>query len=229
MAAAWKNGLRSIEQPWVRKALLLVDRRWRKEIVAADGIIDRKMLELFLIVELKNRIAANEIWIKGSHTYRAFDEHMISQETYAVIKAEARIPVAIPVDVGVYLAQKAEMLDQKLHEAARRLETGRGDTRIGAKGLRVPAVRTVETEAAIAFAKRIAASMPPIRLTDLVADIDRITGFSFLFEHLQTGRPPSDLRVFYAALIAEATNLGFSKMALACPGITRRQLQQMAI
>ncbi|BCK77795.1 transposase [Acetobacter aceti NRIC 0242] len=229
MAAGWKNGLRSIEQPWVRKALLLADRRWRKEIVAADGTIDRKMLELFLIVELKNRIAANEIWIKGSHTYRAFDEHMISQETYAVIKAEARIPVAIPVDVEVYLAQKAEMLNQKLREADRRLETGRGDTRIGAKGLRVPTVRTVETEAAIAFAKRIAAYMPPIRLTDLVADIDRITGFSSLFEHLQTGRPPSDLRIFYAALIAEATNLGFSKMALACTGITRRQLQQMAI
>ena len=71
--------------------------------------------------------------------------------------------------------------------------------------------------------------MPPIRLTDLVADIDRMTGFSSLFEHLQTGRSPSDLRVFYAALIAEATNLGFSKMAHACPGITRRQLQQMAI
>lgn len=229
MATAWKNGHRSIEQPWVRKALLLADRRWRKEIVATGGAIDRKMLELFLIVELKNRIAANEIWIKGSHTYRALDEHMISQETYAVIKAEARIPVAIPVNVEVYLAQKAEALDQKLREAARRLETGRGDTRIGAKGLRVAAVRTVETEAAIAFAKRIAASMPPIRLTDLVADIDRITGFSSLFEHLQTGRPPSDLRVFYAALIAEATNLGFSKMALACAGITRRRLQQMAI
>jgi TnpA family transposase len=71
--------------------------------------------------------------------------------------------------------------------------------------------------------------MPPIRLTDLVADIDRMTGFSSQFEHLQTGRPPADPRVFYAALIAEATNLGFSKMALACPGITRRQLQQMAI
>lgn len=229
MGTAWRNGFRSIEQPWVRKALLLVDRRWRKEIVAPDGAIDRKMLELFLVVELKNRIAANEIWIKGSHTYRAFDEHMISQQTYAVIKAEARIPVAIPIDVEVYLAQKAEALDQKLREAAHRLESGRGDTRIGAKGLRVPAVRTVETEAAIAFAKRVAASMPPIRLTDLVADIDRMTGFSSQFEHLQTGRPPADPRIFYAALIAEATNLGFSKMALACPGITRRQLQQMAI
>ncbi|TBE25222.1 Tn3 family transposase [Rhizobium ruizarguesonis] len=229
METAWRKGSRSAEQPWVRKALLLANARWRKEIVGADGAIDRKMLELFLIVELKNRIAAGDIWIRGSRAYRALDEHMISQQTFAVIKAEARIPVAIPIDVETYLTQKAEALDQKLREAARRLEAGRGDTRIGAKGLRVPAVRTTETEAATAFARRVATTMPPVRLTDLVADIDRMTGFSSLFEHLQTGRPPSNLRVFYAALIAEATNLGFSKMAHACPGITRRQLQQMAI
>jgi TnpA family transposase len=229
METAWRKGSRSAEQPWVRKALLLANARWRKEIVGADGAIDRKMLELFLIVELKNRIAAGDIWIRGSRAYRALDEHMISQQTFAVIKAEARIPVAIPIDVETYLTQKAEALDQKLREAGRRLEAGRGDTRIGAKGLRVPAVRTTETEAATAFARRVATTMPPVRLTDLVADIDRMTGFSSLFEHLQTGRPPSNLRVFYAALIAEATNLGFSKMAHACPGITRRQLQQMAI
>lgn len=229
METAWRKGARSNDRPWIRKALLLANAQWRKEIVGADDVIDRKMLELFLIVELKNRIAAGDIWIRGSRAYRALDEYMISHQTFAVIKAEARIPVAIPIDVETYLAQKADALDQKLREATRRLETSRGDTRIGAKGLRVPAVRSTETEAAIAFARRVATAMPPIRLTDLVADIDRMTGFSSLFEHLQTGRSPSDLRVFYAALIAEATNLGFSKMAHACPGITRRQLQQMAI
>jgi hypothetical protein len=35
----------------------LTDRRWRKDLLATGGSIDRKMLELFLIVELKNRIA----------------------------------------------------------------------------------------------------------------------------------------------------------------------------
>lgn len=65
------------------------------------------------------------------------------------------------------------------------------------KGLRVRLSKW-PTEAAIAFAKRTAASMPPIRLMDLAADIDRMTGFSFLFEH-QTGRTLADTRVFYAA------------------------------
>jgi hypothetical protein len=229
MSKAWANGRRSAIQPWMKKAGRLADKRWRKAIFAVDGSIDRKMLELFLIIELKNRIAAGEIWVKGSRAYRALDEHMISKETFAVIKAQASIPVAIPTDVEAYLAEKADLLDRKLREAARRLETGRGDTRIGAKGLRVPAIKTVETEAALSFARRLAGIMPPIRLTDLVADVDRLTGFSSVFEHLQTGREPSDPRTFFAALIAEATNLGFSKMAQACPGITRRQLQQVAI
>jgi hypothetical protein len=151
---------------------------------------------------------------------------MIWHQTFAIMKAEARTPVAIPIDVETYLAQKAEALDQKLREVGRRLETSRGDTRIGAKGLRIPAVRTTETEAAIAFARRVATAMPPIRLTDLVADIDR---FQFLI------RTPPDRSVSFRSVGVlcgadrRATNLGFSKMAHACPGITRRQLQQLVI
>ena len=33
---------------------------------------------------------------------------MISKETFAVIKAEASIPVAVPTDVEAYLAEKAD-------------------------------------------------------------------------------------------------------------------------
>lgn len=145
----------------------------------------------------------------GSRTYRALEKKLIPQQTLAIIKAEARVPVAIPVDVETYLAEKATAREGKLQVAERRLKTGRGQTRIGAKGLRVPAVKTAETEAAVALARQVAATMPPIRLTDLMAEVDRMTGFS--------------------ALIADATNLGFGKMALACPGLTRRQLQQVAI
>ena len=229
LGEAWKAGRRSPGQAWIDAALSLLDRRWSRHVRAPDGTIDRKMLEIFLVVELKNRITAGEVWVAGSRTYRALEEKLIPPQTFAIIKAEARVPVAIPVDVEIYLAEKAAALEGKLQAAARRLKTGRGETRIGAKGLRVPAVRTAETEAAVALARQVAATMPPIRLTDLMADVDRMTGFSALFEHLQTGRPPADRRVFLAALIAEATNLGFGKMALACPGLTRRQLQQVAI
>lgn len=38
LATAWKGGRRSSDQSWLKKALLLADRRWRKEIIAADGV-----------------------------------------------------------------------------------------------------------------------------------------------------------------------------------------------
>lgn len=79
MRAARKGRQRSTNPPWAKDALDLVDKRWSKEIITADGVVDHRMLELFMVIELKNRIAANEIWIKGSRTYRALDEDMISQ------------------------------------------------------------------------------------------------------------------------------------------------------
>lgn len=229
LRTAHRDRRTAASRTWTTAALRLADRRWRRQALGEADEPDARMLEIFLLVELKNRIAAGEVWVRGSRAYRALDEHMIPQATFDLIKAQARLPLAIPLDVETYLEEKAAALERKLTEADRRLATGRGDTRIGARGLRVPAVRDGENEAALALARRVAGIMPPVRLTDLVADVDRMTGFSSLFEHLQTGRAPSDRRVFFAALIAEATNLGFTKMALACPGITRRQLQQTAI
>ena len=65
-------------------------------------------------------------------------------------------------------------------------------------------------------AARLNAMLPPVRLTDMLEEVDRWTGFIALFGHVQTGRPPVDRRIFLAALIAEATNLGLARMARVC-------------
>jgi TnpA family transposase len=73
-------------------------------------------------------------------------------------------------------------------------------------------------------AARLDAMLPPVRLTDLLEEVDRWTGFTALFGHVRTGRPPADRRVFLAALIAEATNLGLARMARVCAAASRKQL-----
>lgn len=71
---------------------------------------------------------------RGAHP-RALDKDMISQQTYAILTSEARIPVAIPVVVETYRDEEAEALDRKLREAANRLEVGR-ETRVSARRAR---------------------------------------------------------------------------------------------
>src|SRR3546814_12939161 len=60
--------------------------------------------------------------------------------------------------------------------------------------------------------------------SDLVA---QWMGFIDHFGHVSSGLPPSDERAFLAALIAESTNLGLTRMADICGVASRRALLRM--
>ena len=66
--------------------------------------------------------------------------------------------------------------------------------------------------------------MPNVRITELLAEVDRWTGFSGAFTHLHTGLPADDPRVVLTAVLADATNLGLTRMADACTVASYRQL-----
>ena len=53
---------------------------------------------------------------------------------------------------------------------------------------------------------------------------DRWTGFSCAFIHLPTGLPATDPRVVLTAVLADATNLGLTRMADACSVASYRKL-----
>ncbi len=57
-----------------------------------------------------------------------------------------------------------------------------------------------------------------------LADVHRWTGFADAFTHLQTGRPAEDPRVVLTAVLADATNLGLTRMADACSIAGHRKL-----
>src|SRR3546814_10102089 len=69
--------------------------------------------------------------------------------------------------------------------------------------------------------------VPTTRITDVLSQVERWTGFTAQFGHVSTGLPPGDERAFLAALIAEATNLGLSRMAEVCGVASRRALLRM--
>jgi hypothetical protein len=72
------------------------------------------------------------------------------------------------------------------------------------------------------------ALLPHIKITDLLLEVDRWTGFSQHFTHLKTGQPCEDPTLLLTAILAEAINLSIAKMAEACPGTTARKLDWLA-
>lgn len=70
--------------------------------------------------------------------------------------------------------------------------------------------------------------MPPIRITDILLDVDAAVGFTDAFTHLRTGIPCGDRIGLLNVLLAEGLNLGLRKMAEATNTHDYWQLSRLA-
>jgi TnpA family transposase len=74
------------------------------------------------------------------------------------------------------------------------------------------------------LARKAYAKVRPIKITQLLVEIDQVTHFSRHSTHLHRGDPVRDREALFAAMLAKATNLGLAKMASATPGMTKDRL-----
>ena len=94
--------------------------------------------------------------------------------------------------------------------------------------LRISPLKAITPEESDTALAPLYAHLPAIRITDLLAEVDRWTGFSQCFTHLQSGRAADEPRAILTAVLADATNLGHTRMAEACNLVTQRQLGWLA-
>ena len=66
--------------------------------------------------------------------------------------------------------------------------------------------------------------LPPARITEIMYEVSRATGFAAAFTNLRTGERCDNENALLAAILADATNLGLTRMAAASHGVTRDQL-----
>ena len=66
--------------------------------------------------------------------------------------------------------------------------------------------------------------LPHVKITDLLMEVARWTGFTRHFTHLKTNEMPKDAPLLLTAILAEATNLSLAKMAESCPGTSLAKL-----
>lgn len=196
-------------------------KEWQKLVIGKDGKPNRRLWEVATLAHLRNKLRSGDVWVERSANYRRFDSYLLSDSEAAVWATR----LGLPENCDAWLTQRAQDLDWRLRRFSQRLKKQELDgVRFENGRLHVSPVQALVPVEADELAHRLNAIMPRIRITELLHEVARATGFAQAFTNLRTGEPCPNPNALLAAILADASNLGLSRMAAASQGVTRDQL-----
>jgi hypothetical protein len=124
-----------------------------------------------------------------------------------------------------YIAGRRELLQRDLSLVTELAKAGTlPDATLTDGELKISPVRADSPEEAEAAKELVYNLLPHVKITDVLLEVDAWTGFSECFTHQRSGRPAHDRNALLTAILADGINLGLTRMAETCRGITLRQL-----
>jgi len=201
-----------------------IKKRWEKLVLAEDGT-DRRYYELHAMSELRNALRSGDVWVAGSRQHKDFDEYLVPAEKFSALKAADTLPLSVSTACEEYLHGRLSMLERKL-ETVNKLAAANDlpEASITNSGLKITPLDAAVPDAAQQLIDRTAMMLPRVKITELLLEVDAWTAFTRHFTHLKSGEASRDKTLLLTAILADAINLGLSKMAESCPGASYARL-----
>jgi TnpA family transposase len=196
-------------------------KEWKRLVTEEDGQPNRRLYETAVFATLRDRLRSGDVWVERSANYRCFDSYLLPPADAPTIAAK----LGLPATGDEWLARRGVELDRRLRRFGRRLRRGQLEgVELRDGQLHVASVKAMTPPEAEALATRVDAMLPHARITEIMHEVSRATGFAAAFTNLRTGERCDNENALLAAILADATNLGLTRMAAASHGVTRDQL-----
>ena len=162
-----------------------------------------------MLFHLRDAFRSRDIWLRHSRRYADLKRALVPVETVATTAA-----LAVPRNPENWLADRM----MRMHAGLERLaNAGRLGLLLGGSVeggiLQIERSRVDPPADADELTLDLYRRLPEVRITDLLLEVDRATGFTDAFAHLRTGAPCKDRIGLLNVLVAEGINLGLAKMA----------------
>jgi TnpA family transposase len=183
--------------------LEFVPATWRPYVITREGRIDRHYYELCVLWELRGALRAGDLWVEPSRRYVNPETYLIPRDRWPALRTEVSQQLQLPTDGTIRLQTRAAELEALLTRVDQLLCRD-GKVRMEAGDLVVSPLEAEERPAsAVALEQQ------------LDQEVDHWTQFSQHMTHAGGSEPRSldFLRHLYAAILAQACNLGLTKMA----------------
>jgi TnpA family transposase len=199
---------------------------WRPYL-AVGGKLDRAIWEISLAFAVRDALRAGSLFLAQSRDHVSFWNLVYDDLNWQQTREQAYLRLDLPTDGQEFLAKITAEFDRAARAAERGLPSNRfasvSNGRLKLKKRDAMAVSRVLRE----LRATIGASLPRVRIEDLLQDVDEWCGFTGAFQPLGGYQPRGgDLhRSLLATMIAHGTNLGLAAMSQSVDTLTADALQ----
>jgi hypothetical protein len=184
-------------------------------VIDDQGRIDRGYFELCALSELRAALRAGDVWLEASRRYSAPETYLIPKDRWAGRRGEVCQQLQAPDERTTRLLQREAELEALVERVDPLLDRDSGIQMEDGDLIVSPLEAEERPESAVVLERLIDERLPWMELSELLVEVDGLTGFSGCFEHAGgRGHRSQDLtRHIYASILAQGCNIGLTRMA----------------
>jgi hypothetical protein len=158
--------------------------KWRNYVFNEKGHIVRRYYEMSVLWELRRALRSGDVWLEYSRRYANPESYLIPTEKWLNFRPEVCQMLQLPLDGKKRLQQQQEILDyqlEKLHFSIQDNEQVRLDAN---DELIISPLKAEDVPvSAQNLQQLIGKGLPQIDLSELLIEMDKLTGFSYALTH----------------------------------------------
>lgn len=199
---------------------------WRPHLVTGEKL-DRSIWEISLAFAVRDALRAGGLFLTESRDHVSFWNLVYDDRSWEQARGQAYQGLELPIEGQIFLTKITTEFDRAVRAAERGLpdnhfaSVSNGRLKLKKRDA-LPVPRALRELRAT-----ISASLPRVRIEDLLQDVDEWCGFTNAFQPLGGYQPrgADPHRSLLATLIAHGTNLGLAAMSQSVDTLTAEALQ----